>query len=348
VVTFFIYFNLTIERQLREGFEKKGISLVQTVAFNLGAGIYSNDSKYLQDILKGLENDTDVNLIMIIEKDNSIKFQNGTIPDPQIIRSLLNSGEIRRYSSQQLLIKQSIFFRDIQQGILIVGFNLDWIKDKMTGQKKTLIYLSASLALVLFILATFMAKVISNPLKKAAATIREYSNKSGTLELHLPIKGNDEISQLAKALNNLSDNLDNNILALSYSKRYLETIFQLNPIPIIIADTLGQIEKANESACGFFGIQHELLVKMRLENFIQKDDLNVIFNRIIQERQNIRNYVTTIDMTDGLKKVVELSVASHVDENELIKNVIITAIDITDKIQIQREISENKRIRKTR
>ena len=342
VVTFYLYFNLTIEKQFREGFEKKGNSLVQTVAFNLGAGIYFNDPKYLQDILKGLANDPDVDLILIIEKDGSIKFESGTTSDPQLLRLLLNSGETQYYSSRQLLIKQSIFFRDVHQGILIVGFNLNWIKDKMNEQRKILIYLTVGLALVLFIFATAMAKFISNPLKEAASTIREYSNKSGALELRLPVKGNDEISQLARALNNLSDNLDTNILALNRSKRYLETIFQLNPIPILIADTLGQIEKANESACNFFGIQHELIVQMKLENFIQKEDLSTIFNRIIQDRQDIRNYVTTLDMTDGQKKVVELSVASHVDETELIKNVIITAIDITEKIQIQREILHNQ------
>ncbi len=81
---------------------------------------------------------------------------------------------------------------------------------------------------------------------------------------------------------------------------------------------------------------------MKLENFIQKEDLHTIFNRLIEEQQDVRNYVTTLEMVDGQKKVVELSVASHVDESNLIKNVIITAIDITEKIQIQREILQNQ------
>ena len=342
MATFYFYFIFTVEKQFKDGFLKKGIGLVQTVAFNLGPGIYFNDSKYIQNIVKSLDNDPDVSYILIKNADDGDEYVEGFIEDSQLIESFLTSSQIQKYFDNFLLVKQSIFFRDNFQGQIIVAFELSWIKTNMKVQKQNLIFLSGALAIVLLIFVSFLARSISNPLKEASEIIKGYSDKDGALDLRLPVKGDDEIAQLAKALNHLADNLDSNILELNRSKKYLETMFQLNPIPIIIANTLGEIEETNESACSFFGMDHDLLVQMKLENFIQKEDLDIIFNRIIEEKHDIRSYVTTLKMTDGPKKVVELNVASYIDESNLIKNVIIAAIDITEKIQIQREILHNQ------
>jgi PAS domain S-box-containing protein len=337
VVTFYLYFTFTVKKQFKDGFLKKGNALVQTIAYNLGPGIYFNDSKFIQNILKGLENDPDVSFVLIKNAEDEHKYSEGLLKDKQQLEAFLISGKIQIYCEDYLFVKQSIFFRDIYQGEIVVAFDLNWISTNMQKQMQNLIFLSGVLAIVLFLLASFLANSISKPLKEAADIIKGYSDKDVALDMRLPVKGDDEIAQLARALNHLADNLDSNILELNRSKKYLETIFQLNPIPIVIADTLGEIEEANETACSFFGMDHDLLVQMKLENFIQKEDLDTIFNRIIEEMQSIRSYVTTLKMTDGPKKVVELNVASYIDESNLIKNVIIAAIDITEKIQIQRE-----------
>ena len=342
VVTFYLYFTFTVKKQFKDGFLKKGTALVQTIAYNLGPGIYFNDSKFIQNILKGLENDPDVSFVLIKNAEDEHKYSEGLLKDKQQLEAFLISGKIQTYFKDYLFVKQSIFFRDIYQGEIVVAFDLNWISANMQKQMQNLIFLSGVLAIVLFLLASFLANSISKPLKEAADIIKGYSDKDVALDMRLPVKGDDEIAQLARALNHLADNLDSNILELNRSKKYLETIFQLNPIPIVIADTLGEIEEANETACSFFGMDHDLLVQMKLENFIQKEDLDTIFNRIIEEMQSIRSYVTTLKMTDGPKKVVELNVASYIDESNLIKNVIIAAIDITEKIQIQREILHNQ------
>lgn len=342
MITFYFYFNLTVEKQFREGFLKKGISLIQTAAFNIGPGLYFNDTKFLQNILRGLENDPDVSFVLITDESGETIYQSGSIQNADLVKTFLNSDNIQHYFDNYLLIKQSIFFRDNYQGNVVVAFNLNWIHAKMREQERILILISSILALIFFLLVSVLANTISRPLKNAAETIKGYIDKDGALDLRLPVKGNDEIAQLISALNHLADNLDSNILELNRSKKYLETLFQLNPIPILIADTLGHCEEVNESASSFFGIDHDLLVQMNLENFISKEDLQSMLNKIIENREDIRNYVTTLKMPDGPKKVVELNIAAYVDENDLVKNVIVTAIDITEKIQIQREILHNQ------
>ncbi len=339
---FYFYFTSKIKDQFIEGFENKAMSLVQTVAANLGSGLFYNDNQFLRNILSGLENDPDVSFIYVADKNDSIRYGYRHHSNMKLILSILNSNSINIYSPDFFIFKQSIFYHDEYQGNIVVGFSLNWVKKNISDQTRHLLFISLSLTILLIIISYILARAISKPFKDAAETINKYSEKTDILKLRLPVKGKDEFSQLAQSLNQLAESLEKNIKELNNSKKYLETLFQLGPIPIVIADTMGQIEGANESASHFFEIEVEVLKKMNLDRFFQQDDLNAIYNRIIQDSQEIRGYVTTIKMIDGTKKVVELNISSHQDEYDYIKNIIIAIIDITEKIQIQREILINQ------
>ena len=340
--SFYFYFKTTIRKQFEEGFTKKGMGLLQTASINLGPGLFFNDKEFLSNVLKGIENDPDISFIEVKNGKNEIEYNYKASNHSSSIESFVASDQIYSYSHNLLFVKQSIFFNDQYQGIVVAGFRLDWISKKVTEQTRNLLIISVILTFVILLLSIFLGRTISKPLKEAASTIKDYSEKDGALELRLPVHGNDEIAQLATALNLLADNLDSNILELNRSKKYLETLFQLSPVSIIITDTLGQIEEVNESACRFFGFEHKALTEMNLDTFFQSDDLNTIFNRIIQNMDEIRGYVTTLKMIDGSKKVVEVNISSHLDQFNYVKNLIIAVIDITEKIQIQREILHNQ------
>ena len=342
VGSFYFYFKTTIRQQFEEGFTKKGMGLLQTASINLGPGLYFDDAKFMSSVLKGIENDPDIAFIEIKNKQDEIEYSYKASSYTSFIESFLSSDQIYSYSKDLLFVKQSIFFYDEYMGTVVAGFRLDWINKKVAEQTRNLLIISVILTLVILLLSVFLGQTISKPLKEAANTIKDYSDKDGALDLRLPVRGSDEIAQLATALNLLADNLDSNILELNRSKKYLETLFQLSPVAIIITDTLGQIEEVNESASSFFGIEHKALTKMNLDSFFQSEDLNTIFNRIIQNMDEIRGYVTTLKMTDGSKKVVELNIASNLDQFNYVKNLIIAVIDITEKIQIQREILHNQ------
>ncbi len=339
---FYFYFTTVVENQFKEGLIKKGVGLVQTAAANLGAGLYFNESKFLHNILKGLENDPDIAFIYVTDNRKAMQYGYHYSQYLPIIKPFLDSNRIQKYVGDFLLVKQSIFFYDEFQGNIVVGFNMKWVKDNVARQTRNLLAINIFLILFLIVLSSFLARAISNPIQEAARAIDHFSEKDGSLNLRLPVKGRDEIAQLATAFNRLADRLDSNLRELNESKTYLETLFQLSPIPILIADTMGKIEGVNESASAFFQIEPEVLLKMNLDRFFQQEDLNAITNRIVQDKQDIRGYVTTLKMTDGSKRIVELNIASHKSDLNYIKNIIIAIIDITEKIQIQREILKNQ------
>ncbi len=341
-VGYYIYFHTTVEKQFSEGLLKKGMSLIQTSAVNLGTILYLNDEEALQDILNGLENDPDISFIYIVNNENKKLYGYRHRKNLKLIRSFIDSNQIQAHSNNQLLLKQSIFYHDEYQGIIVIGLSLNWVNENVNQQTRNILYISISGAIILIILSSLIARAISKPLKNAAESIQNYSERGSPEELRLPEEGTDEIAQLSRSINELANTLDTNIKELDKSKKYVETLFQLSPIPIMIADTLGHIEGVNESASSFFGVESSVLVQMDLDKFFQEDDLNAIFNRIIQDMQDVRGFVTTLKMTEGTKKVVELNISSHQDELNYVKNIIIAVIDITEKIEIQREILQNQ------
>ncbi|HFE63801.1 MAG TPA: response regulator [Caldithrix sp.] len=339
---FYFYFVTTVKTQLQEGLQKKGMGLIQASALNLGASLYSNDEKAMHSIFNSLENDPDVAFIYVVDKQKKMKYGYKYSTFIQQIKSFLRSNQLQTYASNLLILKQSIFLQDEYQGDIVVGFNLEWVRTKVAEQRRYLAYVSIAFVIFSVLLLALISRTITKPLKDAVDSINQYSRGGGEVKLQLPVRGTDEVSQLARSLNQLAENLDTNIQELNDSRKYLETLFQLNPIPIIIADTMGKIEGANESASNFFGIESGILVQMNMDRFFQQDDLNAIYNRITQELRDIKGFVTTMKMSDGIKRVVELNVASHRDELNYVKNVIIAIIDITEKIQIQREILHNQ------
>ena len=342
ILCFYFYYNATGEKQLKESYKKECLGLVQTISVNLGSALYFQDNDFLEKMLTGLKNDPDLLFIYITNKDQENSYQYKSDKYLSEINTIIDSRSIYEYSENALLVKHSVFFRDNFQGDLVIGFNLNWIRLKIKEQDRYLIIISGSLALVLFLISGIIAKIISKPIKNAANIISDYSDREGSLNLRLPEKGPKEVLQLVKSINKLSDNLDSNILKLNKSKENLETLFQLSPVALVIADTLGNIEKVNESACKFFGVNHDELVQLNLDVFFVSDDLNTIYNQIIQDAEDVRDFVTTLKMKDGAKKVVEINVASQQDELNYVKSIIIALIDITEKIEIQREILQNQ------
>ncbi|MFZ0389705.1 MAG: ATP-binding protein [Calditrichia bacterium] len=331
-----------INRHFEKSLQIKATGLSHTAASGLGIALFSQRNNAIRPILEGLTEDPDVAFVFLRDAGDSVisgyHFQNNLT----LINSFLDSGETLQYFANYLLVKQTLFYNDVLQGELVIGFHLNRIRGEIAAQQWNLLVWGSFLVLISVILTYFLSRAISRPLENAASHIQNYSPEETAMKLRLPEKGNDEIAHLARALNQLSDNLDQNLRELGQSKKYLETLFQLSPIPILIADVNGNINEANESASSFFGMERSVLVNLKLENFFQPDDLKAIFERIVKQKMNVKGFVTTIRLGEENSKVAELNIASHhTDENDL-KNIIFAIIDITEKIDIQREILHNQ------
>ena len=339
---FYFYFTYTTEQQFREGLLKKGTGMVQTLSFNLGPALYFHQAEYTHKVLQGIQNDPDLSFLYVVGKSNDRVYGFRDEKYSDILTELKNTNEIHDYIDDLLIIKQSIFYDDEYQGYLITGFNLKWVYSKISDQRKKILLITFILIVVLIFLTSIVSRAISKPINEVISKINQFTLEKFNPEIRLPEKGDDEIKHLSVAFNYLSDSLGKNLEELKQSHKYIEAFFRLSPLPILISDSLGNIENANESAAKYFNLSLSELVNQNLEVFFNPMDFNSMISKIDQNNHEVTGYITTIKSPDDINRVVEINLSVLADKHTDQKNFIIAIIDITDKISTQREILENQ------
>lgn len=339
---FYFYLIYSTEQQFREGLLKKGVGLVQTISFNLGPGLYFQNSDFIHKVLQGIQNDPDLSFLYLAEKSNKRVYGFRDEKHENILRQIKSSHEINEFVGDYLIIKHSILYNDEYQGYLVAGFNLTWVYNNIADQRRKVLLATFFLVLILVIFTSLFSKAISKPINEVISKINQFTLEEFNPEVRLPEEGNDEIKQLSVAFNYLSDSLGKNLESLRQSNKYIEALFRSSPLPILISDSQGNIEYANESACSYFNMKSDQLTRKNLEIFFNPLDFNAIINKLDDNNKKMNGYITTIKLKDGESRVVEISLSVLLDNHNQQNNYIIAIVDITEKISTQREILENQ------
>lgn len=339
---FYFYFTYITEQQFREGLLKKGTGLVQTLSFNLGPGLYFHQADYIHRVLQGIQNDPDLSFLYVMDKSNDRIYGFRDEKHEDLVKRVKDSNEVHDFIDDYLVIKQSIFYNDEYQGSLIGGFNLNWVYAKISDQRKRILLITLILIGVLALLTSLVSNAIAKPINEVITKINQFTLEKFNPEVRLPEKGDDEIKHLSVAFNYLSDSLGKNLEELRQSHKYIEAFFRLSPLPILISDSQGNIENANESAARYFDMELNELINQNLGAFFNPLDFNSMISRLDQNKNEVNGYITTIKSAEAINRVVEINLSTLSDrQNEEIR-FIIAIIDITEKIGTQREILENQ------
>lgn len=339
---FYFYFTYITEQQFREGLLKKGTGLVQTLSFNLGPGLFFHQADYIHRVLQGIQNDPDLSFLYVMDRSNDRIYGFRDEKHVDLLKMVKASNEVHEFIEDYLIIKQSIFYNDEYEGSLIVGFNLNWVYSKISDQRKRILLITVVLIGVLALLTSLVSNAIARPINEVITRINQFTLEKFNPEVRLPEKGDDEIKHLSVAFNYLSNSLGKNLEELKQSHKYIEAFFRLSPLPILISDSLGNIENANESAARYFKMEVNELINQNLEVFFNPLDLNSMISKLDQNKNEIDGYITTIKSVDEINRVVEINLSALSDLQNDEKRYILAIIDITEKIGTQREILENQ------
>ena len=339
---FYFYFTYITEQQFREGLLKKGTGLVQTLSFNLGPGLFFHQADYIHRVLQGIQNDPDMSFLYVMDKSDNRIYGFRDEKHDDLVKSIKGSNEVHDFIGDHLIIKQSIFYNDEYQGSLIAGFNLNWVYAKISDQRKRIILITLILIVVLVILTSLVSNAVAKPLNEVITRINQFTLEKFNPEVRLPEKGDDEIKHLSVAFNYLSDSLGKNLEELKQSHKYIEAFFRQSPLPILISDSLGNIENANESAARYFKMKLNELISQNLDVFFNPLDFDSMISKLDQNKNEISGYITTIKSAEDVNRVVEINLSALSNQQNDEKRYIIAIIDITEKISTQREILENQ------
>ena len=90
-------------------------------------------------------------------------------------------------------------------GALIICFERESIDALTATTIKTIIFVSLGVMIASFIAVYFISNKISAPLKQMRIATKNYS--AGNFDQRIPVKGDDEVAELAKAFNSMADSL---------------------------------------------------------------------------------------------------------------------------------------------
>lgn len=196
-------------------------------------------------------------------------------------------GRSKRFSTsikKDMLYMAAPLGKDRLIGILRLAIPLS---DIQTVESK--MFNTISITVILSFLATlaasfFVSIMISKPLYEMSGIAKRLEN--GDFSRKAIVRSNDEIGDLAKALNHMADEINTKVNKISSEKAKLETILSSMFEGIILTDEKGEILLMNPSIRKLFLIDSAAEGKRPLE-VIRNNAIQDIVDRVLHENREV-------------------------------------------------------------
>ena len=198
----------------------------------------------------------------------------------------------------------------------------------------TLIYLSA--ALVTIILSLFLAVLISQEITRPIEEMRKQTLRiaRGDFSGQVRVMGNDELGQLAGAVNNLSVRVEEAQESSDSERRRLDSVLSHMSDGVLATDRRGNITIVNNMALQLLGVDHE-------DDLIGKsiiDALDIRNDYTVRELINSNQKETIIDMSAGGNNLILDAYFSPIQrESGFISGLVCVLHDVTSQQKEERE-----------
>ena len=337
------YHQMILETESRAMQKQQAGAIAQISSTNLGAALWFGKIGFINKVLQPLENDKGISFIYVGDRARNRLYGFQDEAHLELIRGFRDSEKLENESENFYLVKRDIFYNNEFQGELILGFSLGYVGKLNADRQKRLIGFLIALGLALFALTLYVTRRILARLRYTGDKIRQFNDEDPGISPRVAASGRkNEFTGLASAYNDLVENLAGNWEKHGKNAAWLDAFFRLSSMPILIADADGKIDKANDSACQFFEITREDIEQAQLDDLISTHDYNTLIEHSQKNHSDIQGYVAIVSTQPNKKCVVELNLSRLTDSEGQVKNVILTVVDITDKVQTQHELLENQ------
>ena len=201
-----------------------------------------------------------------LEGDKLRKVENH-LYRPEVQQALKSGyGESRRFSTtikEDFLYIASVFNKKDTSGIVRLSIPLSEI-DQLLISLRHMLGFSLLAAFILAILVSYLASYfISRPLKEIALASQDIAQ--GNYSKKISLRSNDEIGDLAKTFNYMSEQVKSRIEEVSENKSRLEAVFLSMFEGVMIIDVSGSILLMNEALKNSLRIEEDPLGKRPIE-----------------------------------------------------------------------------------
>ncbi|NJD52141.1 MAG: PAS domain S-box protein [Candidatus Methanoperedens sp.] len=247
-----------------------------------------------------------------------------------------NPANSREINERRIIIYQLIDKNRKKNSELLLKTTND--KEDNFHEQQRLIYESIKIFLILNVfilmlgifLSYFTLRSISRPIDKLKDATNEIGK--GRLNVNIPIQSNDEVGQLASALNKMAKELQKTTVSNEYVENIIRSMFD----SLVVATTDGNIKTVNKAVCELLGYGSEELVGQPVDKLFSHENtqssspwLDELF------KKGIINLEETCLAKDGRKIPVLLSISSMRGNEGNILGIVYVAKDITDRKQME-------------
>jgi len=220
---------------------------------------------------------------------------------------------------------------------------LSAVKAPIVESSKVIFVTGAALIVLLVLVSFRCGRQIGLPLAILDRGSRE--GEKGTFEYRIDMGRDDEFGNLSDSFNSMASRLQQtatSIKLLQESEAYLQSIFRAAPIGIgVLSDSV--LKQVNTRMCEITGYREEELIGQSARMLYQSDEDYEYVSR--EKSAQLRDHGTgTVETRwqrqDGSVVNVLLS-CTPLDPDDLARGITFTALDITERKQIEESLKQN-------
>ncbi|RLI99588.1 MAG: hypothetical protein DRP08_07050, partial [Candidatus Aenigmatarchaeota archaeon] len=186
---------------------------------------------------------------------------------PEVQQALKSKiGESKRFSTtvkKDMLYIATLYGKNKTQNIIRLAIPLVEI-ELISGRVKKMLTASLLFAFILAIIISFLASVfISKPIREISLITRDVAR--GNFSKRVPISSNDEIGDLSKAFNYMSEQIKLKLHEVNLSKSRLEAVLLSMFEGVMVVDSGGTILLMNQTLKDFLLVKDEPVGRKPIE-----------------------------------------------------------------------------------
>ena len=239
-----------------------------------------------------------------------------------------------RFDAEHLTLFEPVILDGGRIGTLCMIADLDHLSEAVRHSVAVLALVLASSALLAFVLASRLQRMVSRPILMLADAAAQIGR--GRLSMRVPVHGDDELARLASALNQMAHDLG----VKTVSKNYVDQIFESMRESLVVIGPDRLIERVNGATRELLqGDEEELLGRPAEILFggspAEWPKLDEVFaDGFVSQTEAVYR------AKDGLEVPVSFSASLMADENGRALGAVFVAHDITARKKAEREIIE--------
>jgi len=220
VVFMVIFFPLHQKNQAIRSLESKGTSLAEMLAYNLSPGLEFNDSRYIEEAVKGAHQNKDIIAIYVTDLSGKVLFsysREGTRRHP-LLPSYSNTSVSK--IEEAICVTTPVTGNNGILGSLILDLSSSESKKERKSNLQTAIIAGSLVLLLGILLGRYLAKRLTEPLQKLRNAAERLSQ--GHSETSIEVHSSMEMKSLVQSFNQMSSNIEKYQEQLREQSRTLE------------------------------------------------------------------------------------------------------------------------------